>query len=145
MERRPPDLDKILAQRAERLGIPIDKVRDSAPPEPQFLQGAMEKNAAASIDDVLREDSQHFEQSTYPSPDCLEPHEVDLCLSGQLDSGRMQHLESCTACRALIAACQPSDDRVHRFMEEVRQLSISALQGRQKAAGLLSFLERLER
>lgn len=145
MERRPPDFEKILAQRAVRLGIPIAEIQASAISEPRFVAAAIDKGTATSSDDVLLEDSHRRQQSTYPTEECLEPHEVELCLLGQLDSARMKHLESCTACNALIAACQPSEARLQRFMDEVRKLSISALGRPEHAAGLRSLLELLEK
>ena len=47
-------------------------------------------------------------RGTYPGPDCLEPHEVEILASGTVllegSEDRMGHLMNCESCRAVVGS-----------------------------------------
>jgi hypothetical protein len=73
-----PRFYKIAEKRAEKLGISVKELLDH------------DRDAALN--------------SKYPTPDCLDLHEVDAIVQGKtLDSDRMEHAKTCHPCATLIA------------------------------------------
>src|SRR2546421_405209 len=77
------------------------------------LQQATERRAAdlgLNVDALMEHDRLLARKSSlYPSPECLEPYEVESCLRGSLAPQRAAHLEECPACDALVRAATPSE------------------------------------
>lgn len=54
--------------------------------------------------DVLADDRRRMLESAYPSPDCLQPEEIEaLVLSNQISSERLAHFDACPMCQEILA------------------------------------------
>lgn len=60
--------------------------------------------------------------STYPTPQCLEPEEVQaVAASGPSTPVQSAHLQSCEACRLLVEASKPGEAELDALLTVVRQ------------------------
>lgn len=99
-------LDKILAQRQERLGED-QQASWAVQGPPLYLRAARERAARLGygLDDLLRHDLKRIRESRYPGPDCLEPEEVEVYAETEsLPPGRLAHVAACPECTALLSA-----------------------------------------
>lgn len=104
--------------------------------KPFYLRAAEIRGAAKGIstEQLLATYSERLRNSSYPTPECLTPDEVQACVSGGLLSAdRLQHAENCEGCRNLLNAVQPAPEVVVELMEEVR-LMTARFSGRTRAA-----------
>ncbi|MGH9365978.1 MAG: hypothetical protein ACRD1B_12060 [Thermoanaerobaculia bacterium] len=141
MSQRSDELyQKILELRAERLGVSREEAERVHRSKPLFLLAAeaAAKRLGISPEEVLAADLQRMETSTYPTPECLTPDEVEDLVEAGVESGaldiqvgvgtlspasgvvplpevRLAHLRSCDACRTLLAAVRPEQRRREEF------------------------------
>lgn len=100
--------------------------------KPLYLQAAESRAAALGIsaDQLLAEYSQRLVASSYPTPDCLTPDEVQAYSNGSnLSAEEQEHIASCESCRSLLEAARPSSEVLTPLMEEVRLLAVRATAG----------------
>ena len=100
--------------------------------KPLYLQAAESRAAALGIsaDQLLSEYSQRLVASSYPTPDCLTPDEVQAYSNGSnLSAEAQEHIASCESCRSLLEAARPSNEVLTPLMEEVRLLAVRATAG----------------
>jgi len=82
-----------LKEKAERLGISIEEVRQLHRDRPR----------------------------SYPTPDCVLPSQLADFMSGEeLPESVFQHLRCCASCWALLEISTPSEERLRFVLEEVR-------------------------
>ncbi len=115
---------KILARRAERLGISLGEAADINN-TPLFMV-EIEGRAATegrTVESLLEEYSGRLRQSTYPTPACLLPDEVVEYADGTLPLERLEHANTCNACATLLAAALPSDEAARDLIETLRATS----------------------
>jgi hypothetical protein len=137
--------DRVVQRRANRLGISVDQVKSGPVSRPRYLMAA--ENAAARLgttpENVLQEDLRRLENSTYPTPDCITPDDLEDLSEmisaeqmnieevlrpegrdrlGPIWSNRLSHLTSCDPCRTLLIASQPNQERVDQFARFVKEL-----------------------
>jgi hypothetical protein len=77
------------------------------------------RRAGVPVADLLAHDRQLLQSSPYPSPDCLEPHEIEAHGLGELASERLAHARECAACGALLAACGPRPEDLAELRREL--------------------------
>jgi hypothetical protein len=136
---------RVVQRRADRLGLSVDQAESVSVSKPRYLVAA-EKAAVrlgTTPKDVLREDLRRLENSTYPSPDCITPDDVeDLTevlhakslsiedvfrpegreLMGPMWSKKLSHLTSCDPCQTLLIASQPNQKLADQFAQFVGHL-----------------------
>jgi hypothetical protein len=133
--------DRVLARRAKRLGVSENTARDVGSQKLFYLAAA--QGAAARLgkspEAVLQDDLLRVQNSSYPTPECLTPDDleelVDYLGEKQISldeamasenvafskvanspwSDAMKHLLGCDPCRTLLAACLPSEPRRREF------------------------------
>lgn len=91
--------------------------------KPMFMQAAEQLAKSQGVDArrVLARFAQGIRASTYPTPECLEPIEVEQFAGGQaLDAKRVAHLSACAECAGLLEVARPSAPRLSAFLEQVR-------------------------
>lgn len=136
---------RVVQRRAARLGVSVDEAENVRVSKPRYLVAAEEAAArlGTTPKDVLREDLRRLENSTYPSPDCITPDDVeDLTemlhakslkmeeafrpegreLMGPMWSKKLSHLTSCDPCRTLLIASQPTQKLRDQFAQFVGHL-----------------------
>jgi hypothetical protein len=117
---------RILQRRAQRLGVSIEEAAElpSSKPFSLLAAEAAAQRRGISVSQVLDEDFRQLENSTYPTPECLTPDEVEAFVTCQAESNkeenewvemRKSHLAICNGCQALLAAIQPSHERREQF------------------------------
>jgi hypothetical protein len=136
---------RVLKRRANRLGVPLEAAENVSSPKPVYLVAA-EKAASrlgTTPEAVLQDDLRRLENSSYPTPNCLTPDDLEDLLDGLQErnlsietlldpesvrlianpdpswAGQLNHLATCDACRTLLAACRPSKEREAAFTEFV--------------------------
>jgi hypothetical protein len=62
------------------------------------------RRAGKSIQQVLADDRLLLRSSGYPTPDCLEPHDIELFARGELPDDRLAHRATCPSCQSLLSA-----------------------------------------
>ena len=94
--------------------------------KPFYVRAAEIRGAAKGIstDQLLATYSERLRNSSYPTPECLTPDEVQTCVSGGLlSSDRLEHAENCEGCRNLLGAVEPAPEVVMELMEDVRRMT----------------------
>jgi hypothetical protein len=114
-------LQRIIKQRATRLGVSEDEVIASATGRPQFLRAAEEhaRTERVSAEEILNRDVVQLEASQYPGPDCIMPYELEAFRDPDLSrvpSERLQHARQCVYCSVLLPALQPDQVKFQQFV-----------------------------
>src|SRR5712691_1506861 len=110
-------LDRVVNQRAQRLGISRDTVLLSAKGEPLFLR------AAENDPDLLARDLLYLEQLQYPGPDCIMPYELEVFDEvgyRNIVAEHLDHLRDCVFCSSLLSSAHPNSGRLREFLEGAR-------------------------
>jgi hypothetical protein len=96
--------------------------------EPRSLIRARGRAAQqnVSVDQLLIDQRTRLRASTYPSPDCFEPYELDQHAGGTLPAERKKHADVCEGCRVLLSSATASPDRVAAFLDEVDEIEIES-------------------
>lgn len=104
-------LQEVLAQRAEKLGVSIEELK-AREQTPRFLDSARARarRLGRSVEQIL--DSRIVADGglAYPTPECLDPFEVELFLQDNLPPDRKEHVRNCADCDALIEAARPDEE-----------------------------------
>ena len=114
--------EKVLAERAATLGIPLDAARE-VEPKPLYLVEA-EKRAEAegrSLESVLQEYSERLKRSDYPGPHCFLPDEIMEYAQGALPEERLLHAEKCPGCATLLGASKPVEGAVRGILDALAE------------------------
>lgn len=117
--------ERIVRQRAKRLGVTVDEALNTAPREPRFIRAAEERGRRLGMsgDEILRLDLERIESSSYPGQNCLQPCDVEDYIDGRpLADISKAHLKECAGCRTLLKVAEPTEESVQRVLEEVRVL-----------------------
>jgi len=133
--------DQIVNELAAKKSIPPSRILETQQ-KPRFLHAAERRGRELGIasDEVLSGDLKTMRESTYPTPDCLTPDELEHFRStGGLPNQRDRHLSECEICRTLVEVTTPDPVRVEEILEEVRS-STFAVSTHSKIA---SFLDKL--
>lgn len=137
--------DKVVEERAKRLGVPPDAAREVPNDTPLFRQAAeaLGRAAGVSADAVLDSYGRRVTDSAYPTAECLTVDDVmDYGASGTLSDAHQTHLGKCDACTALASATQPSNEGLSRFTEELREMlrhpTVATAPGPERAAVMTS-------
>ena len=143
---------RVLKRRANRLGVPMAAAERVSSSKPLYLVAAEEAatRLGTTPEAVLQDDLRRLENSSYPTPNCLTPDDLEDLLDGLLQRNlsieallepegiklidkpdpswaeQLSHLATCDPCRTLLAACRPSKDRQRDFEEFVGQAFQSA-------------------
>lgn len=91
--------------------------------KPLFLQAAERRAKVRGItaEQLLTDYSKRLSESTYPTPDCLAPDEVQrFCEGAELAAAQKEHIAACEPCQDLLEVAQLSSERIQGLMEEVR-------------------------
>src|SRR5689334_1770724 len=117
----------------------MSKARGSRAGESDSFQQAIERRAkilGVTPQMLLGNYMQQLQQSTYPTPDCLEAEEVQTIVASQSkpEPEQASHLQSCIGCQQLLAACQQSPRETEKLMAKIRAAAAKAAQPR-RAAG----------
>jgi hypothetical protein len=94
---------------------------------PLYIRAAESRASALGIssEQLLTTYSERLRSSDYPTPDCLNPDEIQLYTGGsELDQEQKEHVSACAPCRNLLQAAKPSQEVVDSLMEDVRLLAI---------------------
>jgi len=91
--------------------------------EPLYMQAARERarEMGISSDQLLSQYSEALKSSTYPTPQCLTPEEVEPCTKGALSEDRLKHVSGCEPCRELLSGAEPTSDRFEDLMKELHR------------------------
>jgi hypothetical protein len=120
--------DQIVADLAARDGVSASTVLENNQ-KPRFIH-AIERRAqerGTSSDQVWAEDLRFLRESSYPTPECFTPDEVEYFRStGGMTAEKDIHLAQCDPCRAMIESTNPDPARVEEVLEEVRASAFSA-------------------
>lgn len=82
-------------------------------------------------DEALQEYTRAVETSSYPGPDCLEPHEVEAYLKGEaLTETSAGHVRECGMCSAVLEAARPTS----KGLDEVLRAAHDRFTGEDVAA-----------
>jgi len=79
--------------------------------KPRFLKYFEEKSKSTGIpvEVLLKESRQKMIDYPYPTPDCLDPHEVKAIVNGSpIDEDRIAHGKNCDFCATVIAVSTPN-------------------------------------
>ena len=107
-----------------------DASMPEAAPEVSLYERAV---AAASVrrgvspEAIMQEDYQQLSYSSYPTPECLTPDEIEsiyLTDSARLPAWakvRLQHVGTCQPCRRLFASVHPDAESRKRFDQALEQ------------------------
>ena len=120
-------------------------MKDEAAPEshgaePLYMQAARERAREMGIspEQLLSKYSEALKTSTYPTPQCLTPEEVESCTNGALAEDRLKHVSDCKPCGELLTAVEPTNERFKELMEELHrkiELAKSASDTKSMVAG----------
>ena len=126
VERLQEFYDSILEERSQRLGISLEEAAKLENDQPLFVQ-ASERRArrlGLSTEQLLNDYVIRIKESSYPSPFCLQPEEVQAFSDGgELSSEQKTHLETCQPCRSLLESSRLSPERLEQMVENIRHLS----------------------
>jgi hypothetical protein len=131
--RDPSFLNRVIKERAERLGVGEADVRKGLSGKPQFLRAAERRAAglfAGSAQEILRRDLSGLTRDEYPGPDCIMPYEIDdLREKGlpALAGERFGHAQECTFCSALLASLDPTEVNLQDFLRVARRAGVAAV------------------
>jgi len=138
-KRREELYQRILELRAKRLGVSPHEAERVDRSKPLFLIAAeaAAERLGVSPEEVLDADLKRMDSSTYPTPECLTPDDVEDLVEADLEFGaavafsqlplskaQLSHLESCDGCQTLVAACRPQRSRRDEF-ERVLDVELS--------------------
>lgn len=62
-----------------------------------------------SISEMLEHDALLVSNSPYPTPECLDPFEVEQLFFDELSVAKQEHLTTCAMCSALVEAAHPPE------------------------------------
>lgn len=101
------------------------------------LQEAIQRRARSlgvTPRELLRDYARQLSESTYPTPSCLKPEDVQrIAASRELNAEQATHVKSCTACQQLLAASQQSPAELDELMALVGEAALKADQTQQEA------------
>jgi hypothetical protein len=121
--------DSLLEERSRRLGVSLEDAAKLSNERPLFIE-ASERRAqrlGTSMEALLSNYVTRIKESTYPSPLCLKPEQVQaFSEGGELTVEQKNHLEGCEPCRSLLESCQLSPSRMEEIMDNIRRLSARA-------------------
>jgi len=101
--------------------------------EPPYIRAARNRanRLQISYEELLHQYSERLTNSTYPTPDCLTPQEVQTYSNGtELSSEQQEHISACEPCRNLLVAARPSNEVLAPLVEQVRILAARAARRR---------------
>lgn len=113
---------RLIQGRAARLGITPAEAESLLDAERRSWRAASPEDDDAELNQALAE----LEESEYPNAECLDPHEVEEAVTGQLAPERREHAEQCPFCRTLLDMALPKKERADAFLEEVRETCSAA-------------------
>lgn len=118
--------DSLLEERSKRLGITLEEAAELGNDKPLFVQ-ATERRAerlGTTPDHLLADYAKRIKESSYPSPYCLMPDEVqEFSATGQLSPEQSSHIETCQPCRSLLESTRLSPLRVEELIDNIRRLA----------------------
>ena len=144
--------ERVVQARAQQLGVSLAEAETVHVSKPLYLAAA-ERDAArrgTTAKAVLLEDLRRLEESSYPTPDCITPDDLeDLIealdnknlkieavlgpdgqkLMNSIWSRQLNHLATCDPCRTLLVASQPSQEFAAKFDKFVAELNSSVTVG----------------
>lgn len=116
--------ERLIESRARRLGI------DLAAAEAQLNAERKTWGAAGAGSDEnaskLNAEEEDLDDVQFPTANCLDPHEVEDAVAGDLDSERQDHAVNCPYCRSLLHLAGSADAKVDEFLSEVRATCAAA-------------------
>jgi hypothetical protein len=124
---------------------------------PSALEGSLYEQAIAaasarrgvSPETIMAEDYEQLSYSTYPTPECLSPDELETIYLADPVSlpawakDRLRHIETCTPCRRLFASMHPDAESRERFNQALEQALAEKAVGA-TAANAADVLARLQ-
>lgn len=120
--------DQIVAELAARDRVSASTVLENNQ-KPRFIR-AIERRAqerGVLPGQVWAEDIHSLIESSYPTPECFTPDDVEHFRStGGVTAEMEMHLARCGPCRAMIESTNPDPARVEEVLEEVRASAFSA-------------------
>jgi len=123
--------DHAVEARADRVSLAAGSAAAAAPmPEASLYERAVTAASArrgVSPEAIMREDYQQLSYSSYPTPECLTPDEIEsLHLTDPAGlpawaKDRLRHVDACQPCRRLFASMHPDAERRDSFNQALKQ------------------------
>lgn len=101
-----------LREQAAEAGMSLDDYRSMLAAQPRYV-GTLQRRAAelgTSMRQLLDEDRRLMREATYPGPECIRPHEVELFAEEALTEDRLEHTRRCIPCGLLLEGAAPPVD-----------------------------------
>jgi hypothetical protein len=101
-----------LREQAAEAGMSLDDYRSMLAAQPRYV-GTLQRRAAklgTSMRQLLDEDRRLMREATYPGPECIRPHEVELFAEEALTEDRLEHTRRCIPCGLLLEEAAPPVD-----------------------------------
>lgn len=102
---------------------------------PHYVQEAKRRADALGIDlrAVLLEDAKRVER--FPTARCVTPSDAEeYWAEGALRAERSAHVRECEFCQRVLAAAQPSEEQLGRFLDELGSFAVRAAVNRRAEA-----------
>jgi hypothetical protein len=119
------EFDKLLLERATRLGLSLEEARRQLGRKPKFLESteSLRNERGIGSTQLLSQDEKRLErESSFPGPNCLNPSDIEhYVATAQLTPQATAHLDVCVQCESLLASLQPRADGFHAFIEDVHR------------------------
>ena len=118
------ELDALFEELSGLTGKAIERPEE----KPLFLQAAERRAAARGMSaiELLNDEAARLKGSTYPTPECLTPDEVQQLSDSRAPSTLQQeHLATCDPCRRLLEAVHPSSERIQALLHEINEMSLA--------------------
>jgi hypothetical protein len=138
IERLQEFYDSMVEERSKRLGITLEAAAELENDKPLFMQAAERRaeRLGTTADELLTDYAKRIKESTYPSPYCLKPEEVqEFSVSGQLSPEQKAHIENCDPCRSLLESSRLSPSKMEELIDGIRRMSAQAKAKQSAAAG----------
>lgn len=143
---------RVMQKRARRLGISLEQAQQESVLKSRYLAAAEAAAARLGVEPkaIFDEDRQRLENSSYPTPDCITPEDIEDLVEalgaenlgideintakGQqvvssLWSKQINHLATCDPCQTLLNACRPGAERRAAFQNFVQKKFPAAAAG----------------
>jgi hypothetical protein len=119
------EFDKLLQERATRLGLSLEDAQRQLARKPRYLESAesLRRERGMGSTQLLAQDEKRLErESSYPGPNCLNPSEIEhYVATAQLSPEATTHLDACVECESLLASLKPRADGFHAYIQTVER------------------------
>jgi hypothetical protein len=111
-------LAKLFSERALRLRIGVQEA--AMPVQSAYLKALKEKADRLGISIEQVKDMHRPNYSGYPTPECLMPSELLDFMNDEPTEEVLRHISQCTPCMTLLEMSHPSEEGLNELLESVR-------------------------